>query len=207
MGKSLAAELSRHNREFARALAAGKWERTDDGGIYFPAQKAIAHGMYVLSVNGGPDEYVKNMLPTEGLNSLLDVQFNSATQITAWYLALFSGNVSVASTWTAANFAANATEITSTTEGYTNATRPAFTPFAAASAGSISNMDGSGNGKVVFTFATASSVTVRGVAMLSSNVRGGTTGKLSSASRLPADKVLANAETLAVGYSIQLSSS
>src|SRR5574338_267855 len=196
-------DLARHAPEFRRALANHKWEATDDGGLLFPEQRAIARGYFTLSVNGGPDELSPNMLVTEGLNKILDVHYRAQTPITAWYLALFTGNVSVASTWTAAN----ATENTSTTEGYTNATRPAFTPYAAASAGSISNMDGSGNGKVVFTFATASSVTVRGCAMLSTNTRGGTTGTLNSASRLAVDKTLTDGETLAVGYTVGLTSS
>lgn len=202
----LVQDLARHAPEFRRALRNHKWEATDDGGILFPEQKALAHCHYTLSVNGGPDEIDPNMLPIQGLTKMLGVMFGGETPITAWYLALFSGNVSVASSWTAANFAANATEITSTTEGYTNSTRPAFTPYAAASAASISNMDGSGNGKVVFTFATASSVTVRGCALLSTNTRGGTTGTLASASRLAADKTMSNGESLAIGWTAVLSS-
>ena len=204
---ALVQDLARHAPEFRRALRNHKWEATDDGGILFPEQGAIAHGYFTISVNGGPEELSKNMLVTEGLNKMLGVHYNADTPISAWYLALFTGNVSVAANWTAANFAANATENTLTTEGYTNATRPAFTPYAAPSAGAISNMDGSGNGKVVFTFATASSVVVRGCALVSTSTRGGTTGVLNSASRLPADKTLSNGETLAVGYTIGLTSS
>lgn len=204
---SIVQDLARHAPEFRRALRNHKWEATDDGGVLFPEQKAIAHGYFTISQNGGPDELSRNMLVTEGLNKILDVHYYAQTQITTWYLALFTGNVSVVSTWTAANFTANATENTSTTEGYTNATRPAFTPYAAAASGSISNMDGSGSGKVVFTFATASSVVVRGCAMLSTNARGGTTGVLNSASRLSVDKTLTSGETLAVGYTVGLTSS
>jgi hypothetical protein len=203
----LVQDLARHAPEFRRALRNHKWEATDDGGILFSEQKAIARGYFTISQNGGPDELSPNMLVTEGLNKMLGVHYNSDTQIPAWYLGLFTGNVSVAASWTAANFAANATENTSTSEGYTNATRPAFTPFAAPSAGQLSNMDGSGNGKVVFTFATAGSVTVRGCALLSTSTRGGTTGVLNSASRLPADKTLTNGETLSVGYTLALTSS
>src|SRR5574337_2025991 len=126
-------DLARHAPEFRRALANHKWEATDDGGLLFPEQRAIARGYFTLSVNGGPDELSPNMLVTEGLNKILDVHYRAQTPITAWYLALFTGNVSVASTWTAANFAANATATTRTTPASTNSTPPPR-PTAAASA-------------------------------------------------------------------------
>src|SRR5574338_611219 len=196
--------LARPAPEFRRALANHKWEATDDGGLLFPEQRAIARGYFTLSVNGGPDELSPNMLVTEGLNKILDVHYRAQTPITAWYLALFTGNVSVASTWTAANFAANATENTSTTEGYTNSTRPAWTKDAAASSGSITN---NASNKINYTFATASTVTVRGAGFLTTNTRGGTSGVLMSASRFSADRAMANSDILSVGYTLSLTSS
>src|SRR5574337_780867 len=76
-------DLARHAPEFRRALANHKWEATDDGGLLFPEQRAIARGYFTLSVNGGPDELSPNMLVTEGLNKILDVHYRAQTPITA----------------------------------------------------------------------------------------------------------------------------
>src|SRR5574338_468595 len=75
-------DLARHAPEFRRALANHKWEATDDGGLLFPEQRAIARGYFTLSVNGGPDELSPNMLVTEGLNKILDVHYRAQTPST-----------------------------------------------------------------------------------------------------------------------------
>src|SRR5574337_834644 len=197
MHVEFARDLMKHMPEFRRAFQGHKYEFTEDGGILFPAQKAICHGLFIHSVNGEDERSDKNMWVTEGRNHALDVVFGAGTQATSWYLALFTGDVSVASTWTAANFAANATENTSTAEGYTNSTRPAWTKDAAASSGSITN---NASNKINYTFATASTVTVRGAGFLTTNTRGGTSGVLMSASRFSADRAMANSDILSVGY-------
>lgn len=206
MHVEFARDLMRHNKEFKDAFVARKYEWMDDGNLWFPRQKSIVKcdGIFTHSVNGEDERQDHNMWVTEGRNHALDVVFGSGTQSTTWYLALFTGNVSVASTWTAANFASNATENTSTTEGYTNSTRPVWTKDAAASSGSITN---NASNKINYTFATASSVTVRGAGFLTTNTRGGTTGVLMSASRFAADRTMANTDVLSVGYTLSLTSS
>lgn len=44
-----------------------------------------------------------NIMPTEGLNTLLDTAIGAATQITAWYVGIFDTNYTPLSTNTAAN--------------------------------------------------------------------------------------------------------
>lgn len=196
-------DLMNHHPEFARAVRNHKYEWTDDGLLLFPEQKVLCRGEFVHDVNGEDERRDLNMWVTEGRNHALDVVFGSGTQVTTWYMPLFSGNVSVAATWTAANFAANATEITSNTEGYTTTTRPLWVKDAAASAGSISNAV---SNKVQYTIATASSVTVRGCGFVSTNTKGGTTGVLMSGSRFSVDRTLANGDILNVGYQLQITS-
>jgi hypothetical protein len=84
----------------------------------------------------------KNLIPTEGLNSVLGVALHADTQIIAWYLGLGSGNYTVDPTDTGANIVARVTEITAY-----SGNRPVIT-FSAPAAGSTDNSAA----KVTFTF-------------------------------------------------------
>jgi hypothetical protein len=198
---TLAKDLIKHRGEFLRALRTLKFERTDNGGIYFPAARAIAHGMFVHDVNGMDVRFDPNLLPTEGLNTLLD-SLAANTQPIAYYLALYGGAVTPAAGWTAANFASNATEIVSGTEGFSESTRVAWTS-ASASNGSKHNLAS----KAAFTIVTASNLTVNGCGMLSASAKGATTGKLMSASRFASARVLSNTDVFNLGYTVSLTSS
>jgi len=176
------------------------YESTPEG-LVFPKMGVLISGVYHHSVNGQDEQADKNLLPDAAILSILDVYFGDAAKINAWYLALYAGAVSPAANWTAANFAANATEITSNTEGYTELTRPQWVPSAAAS-GAKNNL----TQKAKFTIATASSLTVNGAALLSSNVKGGTGGVLASAARFANPRTLFNDDTFEVGYTVTLTS-
>jgi hypothetical protein len=116
-----------------------------------------------------------------------------------YYLAIFAGSTAPAANWGAASFAAAASEIVSMTEGYTNATRPAWTP-AATTTGSIDNMAG----VATLTMATAAQLNVTGAALLTSSQRGGTTGALISASLYAAPRVFQDGDIYELGYRINL---
>lgn len=196
----LTRDLIKHAREFKRRLSRHQYEVTD-AGILFPAAHVVAHGEYFHSSNGQDERVDHNLLPTAGLNHLLSIGLAAGTQITAWYLALFSGAYTVVSGLTAANFTANATELTSNTEGYSETTRQVWTPGAVAS-GAVDNTAS----KAAFTIATATSVTIRGAALMSSSVKGGTTGTLISASRFTADRIQYAADVFSLGYRVTLTS-
>ena len=69
------------------------------------------------------DEWTeKNLVVNEGLNSMLNVTFNAAAQITTWYVGVFEGNYTPVATVTAASIAASSTECTA----YASSTRPEF---------------------------------------------------------------------------------
>jgi hypothetical protein len=193
-------DLLKHRAEFRRALTNHKYEVSDEG-IFFPKQHAFASGVYIHDVNGLDERRDSNLLTIEGLNHMLDTEFHDGTKVSTWYVKLFSGNVTVLNTWTAANFTANATEITSGTEGYSESTAPAYVE-AAAAAGVMTNTAS----KAVFTIATATSVSVWGAALSSSSTKGGTTGTLMSASKFGAVRTLYNTDVFNVGYSITLTS-
>lgn len=193
-------DLTKHAREFQGYLDKGDYEVSATG-IVFPKASAMASGVYIHDVNGLDEREDPNLLPTEGLNHILEVALSATAKANTFYLALFSGAYTPAAGITAATFAAAATEITSNTEGYSDTTRRTWTPSAAV-AGAIDNTAS----KAAFTIATATSVTIRGAAMLSSNVKGGTAGVLISISRFAADRVQYNTDVFNLGYRVRLQS-
>lgn len=195
-------DLQKHSREFATALRNHQYEMTDEGGVLFPKQSAIVSGVYTHNINGSDERVDSNIVVTEGMNHILNVVLHGTTAVATWYFGLFSANVTPVSTWTAANFTANATEITSNTEGYSETTRQAFVE-GAASAGSINNTAS----KAAFTIATATSITVWGAGLLSSNVKGGTTGTLLSSAKFTAARTLYDTDVFNLGYTLSLTSS
>ena len=172
------------------------------GGIYFPRSGVNFAGEYFGRVNGG--EWAKesdNLVVTEGLVHILNVALGSTAKPAGYYLALFSGSASPAANWTAASFAATANEITSQSEGYTGATRPAWAPVNASTTAQIDNFTAAAS----LTMATASSLNVTGAALLTSSQRGGTTGALISASAFPVPRVFQNGDLYELGYRLNAS--
>lgn len=170
-------------------------------GILFPHQRALVRGVYTHDVNGEDEQVDPNLVTTEGLNYMLNVALRPVAAEAGWYLALFGGNVAPQAAWTAANFAANSTEITSLTAGYSETTRRVYMP-AAAGAGAITNTAS----KASFTIAAATTLAVYGGALISSPVRGGAAGVLMSASKFAAVRNLENADVFNLGYSLTLTS-
>lgn len=190
------------NSDIMRNIRNGHFEITEDGGLFLPKEQAEAAGWYKTKVNDGDWVWDKNILPTEGRNNMLDVYINDGTKLFPWYVALFQGNYTPVAGLTAASFTATAGEITSITEGYTGANRIVYTPAAAASGVMTNSASGA-----QFTIVTASSLVVRGAAMLSEQVRGATTGTILSAARFANDRTLYNTDVFTVVYQISLTSS
>lgn len=193
-------DLQSHAKEFHSALANHKYEQTDEG-VFFPAAKVLARGLYIHDVNGQDVREDPNLLTDEGLTHMLAVVLGGSAKISQWYLALYSGAISPAAGWTAANFAATANEIVSGTEGYSETTRRLFQP-GAATANTIDNTANKGS----FTIVTASSLTVQGAALLSDNTKGSTSGTLVSATRFTTPRVLQNTDVYNVGYRVSMTS-
>ena len=186
-------------REVSKALAQGDFQVTDDG-ILFPRQGILAQGEYFGRVNGGIwEKEGDNLITTEGLAHILNVALGTTAKPAGYFLALFSGAAAPAANWTAAGFAATANEITSMSEGYTAATRPAWTP-GTATAGSIDNLTTVAS----VTIATAASLNVTGAALLTNSTRGGTGGVLVSASKYAAARTFQNNDTYEIGYRLNL---
>jgi len=173
-------------------------------GILFPKANVIAHGAWRDYINGRLVGVTGNLVVDQGLNHVLSVALLGGTQIGAssWYIGLASGGTNPTAAWTGANVATNFSEITSTTQGYTEANRQAFT--GAANSGNTS-VDNSAS-KAAFTIAaSAPPLSVTGAFLVGSdNVRGGTTGTLLSAVKYASTRDLNDADDYEASYEVDL---
>lgn len=185
-------------KELAKAIHKENYDMTE-GGVFFPQQGVIASGMYFDRINGGDEEETKNLIVNEGLVHMLNVALGTTPKPANYFLALFNGAAAPAANWTAATFAASASEVVSMTEGYTSPTRPIWTPANTATP-SIDNM----TAVATVTFATASQVNVTGVALLTAGGKGATTGALISAAKYSVTRVFQDGDIYDVGYRLSL---
>lgn len=197
------AHLQKHIPEFRRDLIDGRYEVTDSG-IALKRGSVLIRGHYFEGIQGKAESFRlhRNLLVTEGINHMLNVVLGTGTKVSAWYIAPFSGSAAPAANWTASNFASNATEITSTTEGFSETTRQQAT-FGTSSGGIINNY----SSKAAFTINCSSSLNILGAGLLSSNTRGGTTGVLMSAVKFASARVLADGDVWNAGYQVDLTDS
>lgn len=170
-----------------------------DSGLLVPTHKLIVKGRYdctLIRKGHVIDEWsTENIVTNEGLNATLNVMLNGASQLTNWYLALFSGNYTPVATDTAASLPGNSTE----TSSYTSSTRPQWTP-ASASGQAITN---SAN-RASYTF--NATVTIYGAFMTSSSVVNGTSGTSFSAALFAASKNVVNTDQLLLTYTFSAAS-
>lgn len=192
--------LLKHAAEFRRYLRNRQFEVTPQG-VVFTRAAAVANGMYFYDTNGEDPGESPNLLPDEGLIYLLSVGLNNGAKLSSWYLSLYAANYTPLPGLTAASYPATASEITSNTEGYTESTRPLWTPTAP----TTPMLDNLAN-KAAFTIATASSLTVNGAALLSEATKGAVTGKLVSATKFPVARTLYDTDVFNLAYRVQLTS-
>lgn len=148
--------------------------------------------------NGQPGWWLvqRNLIPTQGRDYIFSSALLGGSQFSTWYLSLYSGSYTPQLTDTAANYVANATEITS---AYSEANRPTLVPDAPGS-GIYAN---SGS-PAVFTF--TADTTVRGGGLHSNSVKGGTTGILLSIVAAPSPKAVEAGGQLKVTSGLSLAS-
>ena len=191
-------DLHKHALEFKGYLDTHQYDVTDEG-ILFPKAGALASGEYFYDSNGANPESTANLLPTQGLNYLLETSLRNGAQQTQWYLAIFSGAYTPVSGVTAATFTSAATEITSASEGYTETTRRPWNSVVA-SGGVTDNVAD----RAAFTIASANEITIRGAALLSDPVKGGTNGVLLSIARFTNARTESSGNVFNLGYRVRL---
>lgn len=196
----LSPELRRHFREFRKAVMQRMYEVAPFG-ILFPRQQAFIHGEYSFQHNkGGFSPWHSNLMPTEGLDFVLDMIGNDAAAA-ASYITLHANTTTVLATHTAATYASTFSEC-SGSEGYDEATRVLWAPAASASA--VKNNNAS---PASFTINTSGTLSVNGVALLTSSTKGGTAGKLLSAIKFGATRSFSDTDLFDVKYQLSLTSS
>ena len=198
---NLPVELAKHAREFLGALRQYKYEKSDDGGVFFPRQKTIVSGIFSHRVRGGEWSHDPNLDTTEGLNFILD-NFVSSHAAIPLYLAPYAGAISPTLLWTASNFASTASEIVSGAEGYSEGTRQLWVS-AAATAQTKDNYAS----VAVFTIVTATALAVNGAGLLTASAKGATTGALISAVRFAAARSFGNTDLFDLKFQLAMTSS
>lgn len=189
----------KHRAELARRIRAHKYDVTESG-LHVPQMGvSIGGAMKVKDYRDGSVEQIDidaNLLVTEGLVHLVNVLLpptGGYSQITAWYVAPFSGNYTPVNTVTAATFTAAATEFTN----YAGSNRLALTIAAAATTPSTGN---TGN-EALMTINAAGPFNIYGGAVISASAKSATTGKLLAAVRLGSPKMgMDNGEKLGWEY-------
>lgn len=199
-------DLKKHFNEVRRYLNSFKFE-VSPFGLYLPKAHAFVRGGYEHWVVGYESEVAvdHNIIPDEGLNHFLNVVLKgpsgAGTQITSWYLMLHSGSGTPDATLTAANYNATLNEITSGSEGYSEATRVQWVGDAVDTVNTEVTNDAS---PASFTIVTASSLAVNGAGLVSVSTKGSTSGVLLSAGKFSATRNLSNTDTFQLKYKVDL---
>jgi hypothetical protein len=192
----------RHAKEFAAAFRQHRYEVVGDGRALFPAQRVFAAGVYHHRIRGKTDwEASPNLLPTEGLNFMLD-SFVSSHAAIPLYMSLYAGAIPPAANWTALSYPGIASEVLGSPDGYTETVRQTWVAVAAVTATKDNYAS-----PAAFTIVTGSALNVNGASLHTVNTKGGTTGALVSSTRFNAVRVFANTDVFDVKYQLALTSS
>ena len=191
------ASIGRLAGEAARAVRNHAFEKTNHG-IFLPKAKVHIGGVLRhthIDAAGNEDVAVDpNLIVNEGLNYILNAALGGQSQVGAFFLAPFSGNVTPAAGWTGANFASNATEFTA----YTNSTRLPWTTVPA-TAQSIGNS--AALAAATATFSAGGPYNLYGVGLLQASAKSATTGVLVAAVRFASPRLnMAAGDKLAFEY-------
>ena len=171
----------------------------NDAGLLVPDHKLLMGGSFhaeLIRDGKSIDEFdFDNIVVNEGLNTVLNVVFKGASQITSWFIGLFSGNYTPISTDTAATFSVSSTEFS----GYAAGVRQAYTTVSS-TAQLITNT--ASKASFVFT----GGATLYGAFLSSTSTINGVTGVLMSAARFPSARVVYTDDQLLLTYAFAASS-
>lgn len=185
--KSLIADIKRGNYELS------------DGGIFVPKANMSVGGIFIVDhMRDGKllhRQQAKNIIVNQGLNHALNVVFNSLTQITQWYAAIFEGNYVPVAGDTASSIVANATESTA----YTESTRPTYDE-------ATSTAQSTTNSASRATFSINATKTIYGAFIISSSGKASATGTLFAAAKFSSSRAVQNLDQLLVTYTVNASS-
>ena len=200
--------ISKALRKLLRKEVQNQRYEVSEAGVIFPRADVCAQGVYMDWINGDFVGETKNKVVGEGLAYILDVALGNTAKPSSYYLTIHKGNTAIGVDWTGSNYHSNATEASST-EGYSESTRPAWTDGAATQGGSPTgsnaSMDNVGN-EATFTIysATASTISIWGAALLTANTKSTGGGKLISATKYDAKRDLVTGDDYKVAYRVTI---
>lgn len=140
-------------------------------------------------------ETVRNLMPTEGVNHVLNVLLKSGAQVGSWYIGINEGNYTPVLTDTAATYPTSATECTTYVEG----ARVGFVP-GTVSGGSVNNSLSRAE------FTSNANKTIYGGFITSASAKGATSGVLLSAVKFASPKTFNSGDILRVTAGFTLAS-
>lgn len=183
------------NKHIAREIRRGKFEVAGEQGIYMPESRVFVGGVMDVIHRDRKGEVIShtkdhNMVPEQGRNLILELLFNNMTPIDTWFIAPFGNDYTPANDDTSANVATRAGEI----EDYDEPERQSYAP----SYPFVSDTASNASSRTTFTFNAAHDV--YGAFLISSAVKGGTTGLLLANVRFSAVKPVESAESLGIAY-------
>ena len=193
MNAVLSHDIMRHRDELARAIRNRKYEVTPDG-IYMPAQRIRAAGVFETWLNGEDHQVDPNIFVNSGLDTLFTTGLTGGT----YYLAPFSGNVAPVAPLTAASFPGTQTEFTN----YVEATRQQWVKDSYTNTQTLTN----GTTKAVITANTGGG-TVWGFGLTSASAKSAITGTLIACAQFGAARNMLATDTLTVQYTLTLTTS
>ena len=168
--------------------------------LLVPQRKILGYGRYsgkIIRAGEVIDEWIDdpNLVVNQGLDSLLNVYFMGATQISSWYVGCYEGNYTPVAGDTAATFPASSTETTA----YVASTRPGYT-------GVTSTAELMTNAASPASFTFNATKTIYGAFLTSLNTKSGTTGTLFSAAKFGSSKSVTSGDQLLLTYSFSAAS-
>jgi hypothetical protein len=195
--------IRKHLKEFQNYVLNNQYE-LGDGGILFPKANVVAAGIYTHDVNGLDERIDRNVIPDEGLNHILNViMLGTPSPVADWYCMLHSGSGTPDADTTLANYHSLQTEITSGTEGYSEATRVMWVGDAVDTANTeVTNAAT----PATFTIVTTGSLAVNGAALTSISAKGSQSGTLMSAGKFSAQRNLSNGDEFNLKYKVDFDS-
>lgn len=195
----LGSNFRKHLKEFQNYVLNHQYEK-GDGGILFPKANVTAAGIYTHDVNGYDERDDHNIIPDEGLNHILNViMLGIPSPVADWYCMLHSGSGTPDADTTLANYHATLSEITSGTEGYSEATRVLWQGDAVDTANTeVTNAAV----PATFTIVTAGSLTVNGAGLCDISAKGNYVGTLLSAGKFSATRTLADTDVFNLKYKV-----
>lgn len=155
--------------------------------------KGVFHIQQIRDGKVIADFEAQNGVVNEGKDSILDVYFDAASQITLWYAGLINDPATLAAA-DVMNSHAGWTEFTN----YSEATRVTIA-FDVAASQSIAN------GTTSADFNVTASGTLHGIFVVSNNTKSGTTGTLWSTAPFASALAVNNGDLLKVTYTVSVS--